>query len=146
MPGVDRRYNASAACLQVYYQLTAFTLSLADTEFIHQIVVDTYTAQHPGPGMRPITIPFALIGLYLAFERGFTGREVQLAHISLGRKHIRWPEFTPPLVKASVTVLDILPRVSATGYREPIMNWGKAVWETWKPDHKRVGGLVSQYL
>jgi len=81
--GVDERFNASRACLDCYHQLIAFTLSLGDRYFIHQVAVDAYAAQHAGPGMKSITASFALIGLYLIFEHGYSGKEVQQAHMLL---------------------------------------------------------------
>jgi len=42
----DGRYNASAECLRLYGELTAYTLTRGDVEFIHQLAVDAYCAQH----------------------------------------------------------------------------------------------------
>ena len=55
-------YNASAACYQLYGELSAYTLTHNDGTFLHQHAVDTYAAQHAGATMRPITISFALMG------------------------------------------------------------------------------------
>lgn len=46
----------------------------------HQVTVDAYCAQHTGPNTRPIATAFALNGLYLVLERGFTGLQVREAH------------------------------------------------------------------
>ncbi len=139
-------FNASGACVQIYWQLSAFTLSLQDPEFPHQVVVDSYAAQHSGPRVKPITTVFALIGLYLHLERGCTGRQVQLAHMFLGRKRRAWPRFDPPVEKATVTVRDVLQSVGKDNYREPIDRWAKAVWDTWQGERWRVIELVSRHL
>jgi len=143
---MDGRYNASRACVEMYFKLTVFTLSLRDTDFIHQVVVDAYTAQHSGPKMKPITTTFALIGLYLAFERGYTGREVQLAHMALGKKHREWPRFNAPPEKASLTVWDVHQGSKEENYVENIRTWGKSVWDMWQAEHARIGRLVGMYL
>ena len=52
---LDSIYNASCACRKLYDELSAFTLSIGDSEFIHQLVVDSYAAQHTGPDVKPIT-------------------------------------------------------------------------------------------
>jgi hypothetical protein len=52
---LNDRYNASNACWQLYGKLSAFTLSLRDPDFIHQLMVDTYAAQHSGPNVKPIS-------------------------------------------------------------------------------------------
>jgi hypothetical protein len=143
--GLDERYNASKACWQLYLDLSVFTISLADTYFIHQIIVDAYGAQHSGPHVKPITTAFALIGLYLVFERGHTGKEAQLAHMELGKKRQEWPRFTPPTEQSLLTVRDVL--LSPEEKRKDmIMKWGKSVWDLWKPEHKRVGDLIEKYL
>lgn len=78
-------YYASYACRQLYYEFTGYTLSLGDGEFIHQYAVDTYAAQHAGANAKPIGITFALAGLYLAHEHGYTGKQVQIAHRLLAK-------------------------------------------------------------
>lgn len=143
--GLDERYNASSACRQLYANLSAFTLSLRDADFIHQLIVDTYGAQHSRPNFKPITTAFALIGLYLAFEHGYTGKEVQRAHKVLGNKHLPWPRFNPPEEKTALTVLDVL-QSSEEHYQDMIWKWGKSVWNLWRPEHKSVRKLVETYL
>jgi len=142
----DERFNASGACVHLYWELSAFTLSLADPDFPHQVVVDTYAAQHCGPGVNPITTAFAVVGLYLHLERGYTGRQIQLAHMFLGRTRRQWPRFHPPAVKATVTVRDVLQSISKDSYRGPIERWANAVWQTWQPQRWRVVGLVKTHL
>ncbi len=142
----DKRFNASGGCLQLYWELSAFTLSLQDPDFPHQVAVDSYAAQHSGPSVKPITTTFALIGLYLHLERGCTGRQVQLAHMFLGRSRREWPRFRPPEKKATITVRDVLQTIHPDYYREPIDRWAKAVWETWQPERWRVIKLVNRDL
>jgi hypothetical protein len=43
----------------------AWTMSLRDSAFVHQYVVDAWAAQHAENGSKPIGVAFALIGLYL---------------------------------------------------------------------------------
>ena len=143
---LDKNYNASGACRHLYDELSAFTLSLGDKDFIHQTVADAYAAQHVKPDMKPITVAFALIGLYLAFERGYTGRQVQKAHMELGKIRRAWPHFVLPVKKSPVTVFDVLQGLTAENYREKINNWGESVWMVWVPEHKNIADLVKTYL
>ncbi len=53
---------------EAYNELSYYTLSHPDPAFIHQNIVDAYTAQHAGQDTKPIAITFALIGLYLSVE------------------------------------------------------------------------------
>ncbi len=142
-PGLHSHYNASLACVQLFWELTAFTLSLQDDDFIHQITVDTYAAQHTGPNMKPITLAFALIGLYLAFEKGHSGKEVQQAHMELAQKHQEWPKFPPPAGKSEITVQNVLQNVTRVSYKQPIYEWGRSVWALWTPEHHNVAALIK---
>jgi hypothetical protein len=60
--------------MDLYDQLSLYTLSHADPSFIHQHVVDAFAAQHADDRTKPITLTFALVGLYLHAERGFSGK------------------------------------------------------------------------
>jgi hypothetical protein len=72
-------------------ELQGYTLMLRDEAFIHQNVVDAWMAQHANETTKPIGLTFALIGLYLHIERGFSGRQVQRAHMTLEQHEIaRW--------------------------------------------------------
>lgn len=141
---MDARYNASRGCYELYLT-TIYTLSLGEEYFIHQIVVDAYAAQHASPRMKPITVTFALVGLYLVFEKGYTGRQAQLAHMRLGKQRREWPRFNAPTERATLTVQDIL-QSGQENYKEMIKKWGKSVWDMWQVEHGRIGRLVEMYL
>src|SRR5262245_46349212 len=54
--------------------------------FVLQHVVDAYGAQTADDATKPIRLVFALVGLYLRVERGFSGHEVQRVHMLMGRR------------------------------------------------------------
>ena len=140
------RYNASAACWQLYGELSAYTLSHDDGTFLHQHVVDAYAAQHVGETMRPIGVAFALIGLYLAVERGWTGRAVQLAHQRLAARSKDWPRFTVPRRSAGVTVAEVLQMPPGAERERMLRAWRAKVWDAWREEHERVATLVARFL
>jgi hypothetical protein len=142
----DDQFNASFACRQLYNEISAFTFSLGDPDFIHQLVVDSYAARHSGPGVKTITTAFALIGLYLVFEHSYTGREVQRAHMVLARKRRQWPHFQPPTVRSAITVRDVAMNLRSDNYRELVTGWAESVWEVWKPERDNIAGLLDEYL
>ena len=51
-------------------ELSAYTLTHGDPEFIHQHVVDAFAAQHATAKSSAIGVAFALIGLYLRVSWG----------------------------------------------------------------------------
>ena len=62
------------------------TLCRSHPAFIHQFVVDAFTAQHADEASKPIAVAFALVGLYLAVERQFSSRQIRLAHMKRARR------------------------------------------------------------
>ncbi|HLW03705.1 MAG TPA: DUF5946 family protein [Ktedonobacterales bacterium] len=142
----EERYNASAACWQLYNEVTAYTLTRWDTEFIHQLAVDTYCAQHVGKNTRPIGAAFALIGLYFACEQGYSGRQVQHMHMLLARRSKTWPQFVPPPHVGSVTVLDVVRARPGEERDEMLRRWGQSVWDAWGQEHILVKALVARVM
>lgn len=143
---VTSRYDASEECWQLYLGLTAYHLSRSDPEFIHQVAVDAYGAQHAGEATRPVTVAFALIGLYLAVERGYTGRRVQLAHTALAKQRIDWPRLHRPERRASLTVQDVLKARPGEERDQTLMKWAACVWRVWEEEHEWVRRVSREFL
>jgi hypothetical protein len=138
-------WNASAACRQVCDELTAgYTLTLGDPEFIHQLVVDTYAASHVSPASKPIGVVFAMVGLCLVNEHGYTGRQVQLAHMRMARRRTRWPAWAPPAGGAALTVADAL-KAPTEARQLAIKRWSAAVWRTWQPRREEIERLTREH-
>ncbi len=142
---LDECYNASSACRQVYTEFSAYTLSLQDGDFIHQRAVDTYTAQHAGAFVKPIAITFALVGLYLACEHNYTGRQVQKVHTLLARTPKTWPQWRLPEAKTSLTVLAVL-NTPEQERNDMLREWEKAVWRIWEAEQPKVAEFVRERL
>ncbi len=124
-------------------ELMAWSLSLRDSEFIHQHVVDAWAAQHADENSKSISVPFALIGLYLHLEKGYTGREVQRVHMRLGQPHGRgpgrkdWPRFPLPANRGTITVSDVI-AAPESERAAAVERWCRSVWETWSGSHEQV--------
>ncbi len=84
----------------------------------------------------PITVAFGLIGLYLALEKGYTGREVQKAHMKIAKIHKDWPFLEPPLRHAGLTATDVVREETDTQKETMIRKWMEAVWEIWEDRHQ----------
>ena len=124
-------------------ELTYYTLAHGDPKFIHQHLVDGYGAQHVRQSNSAIGAAFALAGLYLAIERGFTGRQVQKAHMRMARASKQWPRFVPPEDVGPLTVADVLAVESGAGRDEKLLEWCASVWSAWSPEHARVRQMVA---
>jgi len=91
-----------------YYELSYSTLALQDATFIHQHIVDAYTAQTADTNTKPIGITFSLIGLHLYIDEKYTGKQVQQAHLKLAKKRKDWPSFNLPEQRGDIRVTDVL--------------------------------------
>ena len=128
--------NASQACWELYGELAAYTLAHRDPAFLHQHGVDAYQAQHIVRSASNIGPAFSLIGLCLAIERGSSGRQVQRAHMHLGRIRRNWSELELPREPAILTVRDVLDTEPGAARDAMLMRWAKAVWESWSHAHE----------
>lgn len=126
------RFNASGECWQAFSDLACYTVALQDPAFIHQHAVDAYEAQHGGGSARTITVAFGLIGLYLALEKDYTGRQVQQAHMEIAKIRKDWPWLEPPGQPAILTVADVLRAGTDAEKDAMIMEWAAAVWKSWE--------------
>ncbi len=123
-------------------ELCAYTLALRDPAFIHQHVVDAFAAQQADASTKPIKLTFALVGLYLHLERQFTGRQVQLAHMRMGRRRHQWPTFVLPSIRGAMTACDVLDNPARAC---SIDEWCQSVWNTYVDSHQQVADLLREH-
>jgi hypothetical protein len=128
---------------EAYDQLCSYTLGLKDAQFVHQHVVDAWTAQHADRDTRPIALSFALVGLYLLAERGFSGREVQRVHTGLARRRESWPVFPLPAARGSITLVEVLETASGAARDAAIRAWCASVWAAYAASHAAVAQLLE---
>ncbi|MFL6375337.1 MAG: DUF5946 family protein [Pyrinomonadaceae bacterium] len=125
-----------------YDELCAFTLSIGRGNFVHQHVVDAHAAQTATPAGKPIRIFFALVGLYLHLEHGFTGSEVQLAHMKLAGKRREWPEIELPSDRGSITAADVLAVEGDDGRIAMIDDWCGSVWYQYGSQRDKIASAL----
>ena len=141
---LPEKVTASRECWQAYSDLQCSTVALRDARFTHQHVVDAYAAQHAGEKTRGISVVFGLIGLYLALEKGFSGKEVQRAHMRIARKKRAWPDLAPPVHPAGVYVTDVLAAPGDPEREAMIFRWMAAVWESWQDRQAWVREITAE--
>ena len=126
-----------------YDELCCYTLSHDGVEFIHQHVVDAFAAQDAKADDKPIRLAFALVGLYLHVENGFSGREVQLAHMKLARTKQAWPTFDLPVDRGEITAATVI-SAPPEARDETIHKWARSVWNAYSDERGRIETLLSQ--
>ncbi len=148
---------------EAYDELAFYTLSHPDPSFIHQHLVDAYAAQYADENTKPITLTFALVGLYLAVEKNYSGRAVQQFHMLLSsmkplnaknskavvtRQGIKtWPKFILPATRGEITLSHVLAIPPEPDRDRMIFSWCKGVWAAYKKDNiETVKALIEPYL
>jgi hypothetical protein len=141
------RLNASAACRYLYAEATSFEFGhLAILGRHHQLLVDTYGAQHAGPKVPRIGPAFGLIGLCLALEDGASGPAVRAAHQYLAQHYRGWPAFELPARTAYLTVFDLALATTPSDFERILHRWAGEVWLEWAPAHATVAALIQERL
>ena len=87
-----------------------------------------------------------LLGLCLHLEKGYSGREVQRAHVQLAKRRKQWPTFMLPEARGVVTVTDVLAAAPGPERDAAIERWCASVWEAWSASHAQVRELLQQEL
>jgi hypothetical protein len=127
-----------------YNELCYYTLAHGDASFIHQHVVDAFAAQTAKENGKPIKLAFALVGLYLHVEKQFSGRQVQLAHMKLGRVKQAWPAFPLPGERGALTVAKVLAAPAGPERDAMIHQWCASVWEAFSGNREAVASLLRK--
>ena len=128
-----------------YDELAAYTLTRGDAAFVHQHVVDAFAAQHATKTTKPITVAFALIGLYLHVERAFTGRQVQRAHMMLAGRSRSWPSFPLPEERGAMTAADVLAAPAGRERDRAISAWCASVWAAYAETAPAIAALARAH-
>ena len=143
----DPRALASDPCHALYGEVSGFeSQHVVELGRWHQLLVDTYAAQHAGERTPLIGTAFALIGLHLAVEEGWDGLAVRVAHQELGRRYREWPPFPAPERRGSMTVLDLALASTPEEHVERLRAWATDVWAAWADSHAAVAVLIAERL
>lgn len=130
----------------LYNELAFYTLAHPDAAFIHQSVVDAYTAQNADDATKAMAVVFALIGLYLYLEKGYTGRMVQRAHMQLANRSKKWPSLPLPPERGEVRIEHVLAAEPGPVRDAMIRRWCDSVWQSWLPSRSAIVDIALKYL
>ena len=130
----------------LYNELAFYTLAHPDPAFIHQLVVDAYAAQNADESTKPIAIVFSLIGLYLHLEKGFTGKQVQKAHMQLAKRRRNWERPALPADRGAIGIVDVLAAAPGEPRDLLIGEWCRSVWNAWRTERDPIVSLVQKEL
>ena len=130
----------------LFDELSFYTLARPRSEFLHQLAIDTFTAQHASEASRPMAIVFAVLGLYLHAERGFTGLQIQRVHMQLAPRRLEWPALPLPARHAGLNVADVLNAEPGAERDAMIRRWCAAEWQVWTESRAAIAHLLKAQL
>lgn len=130
-----------------FNELSFYSISHPDQAyFIHQHVVDAYQAQVSNSETKSIAIIFALLGLYLYLEQGYTGKEVQLMHVKIAKnKPATWPQIIFPEERGEVTIQHVLALESPQEKDAMIRKWCESVWNAYAESQQVIRDFTNPY-
>jgi len=138
--------NISALEFEAYNELQCYTLEHGGNNFIHQHVVDAWSAQHADENTKPIRLAFALIGLSFHLEKKMSGREVQRMHMEFAKKRRSWPSFELPADRGEITAIDVMNNPAGLKRDKKIDEWCISIWNAYKSNHQTVAKLIEDCL
>jgi hypothetical protein len=130
---------------EAYDALCAYTLTHGDPTFIHQHVVDAFAAQHADERSKPISVTFALVGLYLLIEKQFSGMQVQRAHMELARHRQSWPTFDLPDDRGTITAIEVMAASEGPERDKAIHAWCASIWASLAENREKIVELLRQH-
>jgi hypothetical protein len=125
-----------------YDELYVYTMGRP--AFILQHVVDAHMAQTGTDASKAIGVMFALIGLYLHVEKGFTGSQVQRVHQLLGQRKLQWPHIDLPTQRGNITAREVLAAAAGSERDAAIHRWCESVWQAFGQSRDRVVRILQE--
>ena len=137
--------TSSPACWHGFGELLAADYASPERMGLHQVVVDTYAAQHPGAGRRRQvqSVGLHLMTLALFLEHG-TDPALGTA---LHRRMIRRPRFHPSDAdrrRNAPPCCTVPTDGPASVARVAAYEWAGAVWETYRHEHDTVRAWLRE--
>ena len=127
-----------------YHELCAYTLTRGDAAFVHQHVVDAWAAQQATTRSKPVGVFFALLGLYLHVEHGWTGKAVQRLHMQLAKRPEPWPVGPLPDSRGTMSATDVMAVPPGPARDAEISRWAASVWEAFVDSRSTIQALLRR--
>ena len=140
-------YNVSPECWELYTEVLAAEYSNAFLfGRIHQLTVDSYAVQHAGGKHPDKSVMIHLIGLHLAFVRGFQSFQIPAMLQKIASAVHTWPHFEPLEEKVPITVFDVALSSNAEEHIEIVRKWAGLIWNAWSSVHLETARFVSEQI
>lgn len=124
--------------------LSYYLIESGNTGFRIQHIVDAYAAETADTETKPIRLVFALVGLFLYLERGYSGAMVQKAHTALAKGSKNWPSLALPAERGAVGIEDVMAERAGPERDTMLERWCRSVWQAYEEHHDIIRSLAGQ--
>jgi hypothetical protein len=139
-------YNVSPECWDLYTEVLAAEYGNAFLfGRIHQLTVDAYAVQHAGAKHPDKSVMIHLIGLHLAFVRGFQSFQIPTILQRIASSAQSWPHFAPVGERIPLTVFDVALCSTTEEHMEIVRKWAGLIWDAWSVYHFEIEDFISDY-
>ena len=87
---------------------------------------------------KEIALVFALVGVFLAVERGVSGRGVQLEHMRLSKNKTPFPKIILPEHRGDTSIHDVMDAPPGEKRDWMIKQWCNSVWNACAPNRESI--------
>ena len=146
---VPDRPGSSAGCWSLYTEMLGRSYNDPARHCSHQLLVDSYTAQHPDRSepRRVQGLSICLMTLCLFVEDGVDPREGPQLHRRMLARSVFHPlNLDPALLHGRMTIADVAPADDAGEYETLLRAWGTQVWDAWTAHHTTIRGWIKKAL
>ena len=134
----------SAFCYSCFTQLLARSYGDPAYRSVHQLLVDSYGAQHPGGNDHRSVLGTALslMTLCLFLEHGVDPSHGPRLHNAMASKSV-FHYLDPPAWRGTITAAQVLTARDAEEHLGLVRAWAEQVWQAWSPRHATVRGWLA---
>lgn len=136
---------ASPACWAAYGELLAAQYQDPARRGFHQLAVDAYGVQHPGPvhEHRAVqSLALHLMTLCLFLEHGVDPALGSDLHRRMA-DHPVFAPLDPPVGRGGLTVLDVPAHAAPGDVRVAVRAWAAGAWDAWHTHHPTVRSWLA---
>jgi hypothetical protein len=133
-------FSASPGCWRRYGELLARSFGTSEYRSVHQLVVDSYVAQHPTNATRRSVqqVALCLMTLDLFLEQGWDVARGPDLHERMVTNLPELRALDPPNTTTNLTVEHVLGANDIAAYHHLVQAWAQQVWNAWQAHHRTI--------
>ncbi|MFJ1745726.1 DUF5946 family protein [Streptomyces sp. NPDC088116] len=138
-------------CRPPYLELLAASYNDADRQPLHQLLVDSYFAQHPGGGDRRsvqrLSICLMTLGMFVQDDADpRLGPQLHRRMVAYGGFRALEPQPSAESLHSRLSAADVVAAGDTQEYRKLLTAWGAEMWDAWSDHHALVREWIDRAL